>query len=164
MKLGITMFPTHYAMPVPEMARAVEDLGFESLSFPEHTHIPTSRRTPYPAGGELPTEYSHTLDPFVAMTARRQALAEIEAAGASRAVFFMPPEPVETVLSQLRHCAQVAGLWRGADRTVLGARRCTTRRPRLRRDRAGGAELRRRRAGAHADRAGGRAGLITPPA
>jgi hypothetical protein len=36
--------------------------------FPEHTHIPTSRRTPYPFGGELPREYSHTIDPFVAMT------------------------------------------------------------------------------------------------
>jgi probable F420-dependent oxidoreductase len=69
MKYGVTMFPTDYAMPVTELARACEDLGFESLFFPEHTHIPASRRTPYPAGGELPKEYSHTLDPFVAMAA-----------------------------------------------------------------------------------------------
>jgi probable F420-dependent oxidoreductase len=47
----------------------VEERGFESLLFPEHTHIPTSRETPYPAGGELPPEYSHTYDPFVALTA-----------------------------------------------------------------------------------------------
>jgi probable F420-dependent oxidoreductase len=66
---GITIFPTDYAIPVTELARACEDLGFESLFFPEHTHIPASRRTPYPAGGELPKEYSHTLDPFVAMAA-----------------------------------------------------------------------------------------------
>ena len=69
MKYGITMFATDYAIPVTELARACEDLGFESLFFPEHTHIPASRRTPYPAGGELPKEYWHTLDPFVAMGA-----------------------------------------------------------------------------------------------
>src|SRR5947209_11385809 len=44
-----------------------EERGFESLWFPEHTHIPASRRTPYPAGGELPREYSNTYDPFVAL-------------------------------------------------------------------------------------------------
>ncbi len=69
MKFGITMFPTDYAIPVPELARACEDLGFESLFFPEHTHIPASRKTPWPGGAELPREYSHTLDPFVAMAA-----------------------------------------------------------------------------------------------
>jgi len=69
MKFGIQMFPIDYAIPVTELGRAAEDLGFESLFFPEHTHIPTSRRTPYPGGTELPLEYSHTLDPFVAMAA-----------------------------------------------------------------------------------------------
>jgi probable F420-dependent oxidoreductase len=69
MKFGITMFPTDYSIAVPELARAVEDLGFDSLFFPEHTHIPASRRTPWPGGAELPREYSHTLDPFVAMAA-----------------------------------------------------------------------------------------------
>jgi probable F420-dependent oxidoreductase len=66
MKFGVQMFPTDYAIPVTELARACEDLGFESLFFPEHTHIPTSRRTPWPGGAPLPQEYSHTLDPFVA--------------------------------------------------------------------------------------------------
>ncbi|MHB8516118.1 MAG: LLM class F420-dependent oxidoreductase, partial [Dehalococcoidia bacterium] len=60
---------TDYAIPVTELGRACEDLGFESLFFPEHTHIPTSRRTPWPGGAPLPEEYSHTLDPFVAMGA-----------------------------------------------------------------------------------------------
>ena len=69
MKFGITMFPTDYAIPVPELARVCEDLGFDSLIFPEHTHIPASRRTPWPGGAELPREYSHTLDPMVAMAA-----------------------------------------------------------------------------------------------
>jgi probable F420-dependent oxidoreductase len=69
MKYGITMFPADYAIPVTELARACEDLGFESLFFPEHTHIPASRITPWPAGAPLPQEYWHTLDPFVAMAA-----------------------------------------------------------------------------------------------
>lgn len=69
MKFGIAMFPTDYAIPVPELARACEDLGFESLLFPEHTHIPVSRRSPWGGGAELPKQYWHTLDPFVAMTA-----------------------------------------------------------------------------------------------
>jgi probable F420-dependent oxidoreductase len=69
MKFGITMFPTDYAIDVVSLARAVEERGFESLFFPEHTHIPTSRRTPWPGGAELPREYSHTLDPFAAIGA-----------------------------------------------------------------------------------------------
>ncbi len=67
MKYGLSMFPTDYAIRPDELARAAEARGFESLFFPEHTHIPVSRRTPYPAGGELPREYSHTYDPFVAL-------------------------------------------------------------------------------------------------
>jgi probable F420-dependent oxidoreductase len=69
MKFGITMFPTDYAITVPQLAKVCEDLGFDSLFFPEHTHIPASRKTPWPGGAELPREYSHTLDPFVAMAA-----------------------------------------------------------------------------------------------
>ena len=67
MHLGVSIFNTDYAIRIEELARAAEDRGFESLWVPEHTHIPTSRRSPYPAGGELPLEYSHTLDPFVAL-------------------------------------------------------------------------------------------------
>src|SRR5204862_7654717 len=48
-------------------ARAAQGRAFEALFVPEHTHIPASRRTPFPSGGELPREYSHTLDPFVAL-------------------------------------------------------------------------------------------------
>jgi probable F420-dependent oxidoreductase len=69
MKFGAMMFPTDYAIPVAELGRAMEDLGFESVFFPEHTHIPASRRTPWPGGPDLPKEYWHTLDPFVAMAA-----------------------------------------------------------------------------------------------
>ena len=61
------MFPTDYAVRPDELARLAEDAGFDALLFPEHTHIPASRRTPYPGGGDLPDEYSHTYDPFVAL-------------------------------------------------------------------------------------------------
>lgn len=67
MQLGLAYFPTEYAMPVAQLAVSVEERGFESLLFAEHTHIPASRQTPYPWGAELPREYSHTLDPFVAL-------------------------------------------------------------------------------------------------
>jgi probable F420-dependent oxidoreductase len=73
MKFGVTMFPTEYSIGPAELARAVEERGLESLLFPEHTHIPTSRRTPWPGGSELPREYSYTLDPFVALGAAATA-------------------------------------------------------------------------------------------
>ncbi|WP_219417749.1 LLM class F420-dependent oxidoreductase [Pseudonocardia nigra] len=69
MQFGLLMFPTHDALDPATVAREAEARGFESLVFPEHTHIPTSRRSPYPGGGELPRRYSHTYDPFVALTA-----------------------------------------------------------------------------------------------
>ena len=69
MKFGVYMFPTDYAIDPVSLGRAVEGHGFESLFVPEHTHIPASRRSPFPGGGELPKEYSHTLDPFVALGA-----------------------------------------------------------------------------------------------
>ncbi|HUY29259.1 MAG TPA: LLM class F420-dependent oxidoreductase [Candidatus Binataceae bacterium] len=68
-KFGISMFPTDYAIQPIELALAAEARGFESLWFPEHTHIPASRKTPFPGGAELPKEYSHTHDPFVALGA-----------------------------------------------------------------------------------------------
>ena len=69
MKFGIAIFPTDYAISMTELAPAVEERGFESLWVAEHSHIPTSRLTPLPEGGELPREYWHTLDPLVALTA-----------------------------------------------------------------------------------------------
>jgi alkanesulfonate monooxygenase SsuD/methylene tetrahydromethanopterin reductase-like flavin-dependent oxidoreductase (luciferase family) len=69
MLYGIAVFPADYAADPATIARLVEERGFESLHFPEHTHIPASRRTPYPAGGELPRQYSHTYDPFLSLVA-----------------------------------------------------------------------------------------------
>ncbi|HZP44984.1 MAG TPA: LLM class F420-dependent oxidoreductase [Candidatus Binataceae bacterium] len=75
---GAMMFPTDYAIQPVELAKAVEERGLDSLFFPEHTHIPTSRRSPWPGGGELPMEYSHTHDLFVAMTAAAVATKRIK--------------------------------------------------------------------------------------
>jgi len=69
MKYGIAMFPTDYAIQADELAREMEARGFESLWLPEHTHIPASRKSPWPGGADLPREYWHTLDPFVALGA-----------------------------------------------------------------------------------------------
>jgi probable F420-dependent oxidoreductase len=69
MDFGAVMFPTAYAMRPDQLARSLEDRGFESLWVPEHTHIPASRRSPWPGGPNLPKEYWHSYDPFVALTA-----------------------------------------------------------------------------------------------
>src|SRR3989475_3142690 len=68
MLVGAFHFPTDYGSEIGELARALETRGFESLFVPEHTHIPVSRRSPFPGGGELPKRYSHTHDPFVALS------------------------------------------------------------------------------------------------
>jgi probable F420-dependent oxidoreductase len=68
MLIGAFHFPTDYGIEIGELARALEQRGFESLFVCEHTHIPVSRRSPYPGGGELPKRYSHTHDPFVALS------------------------------------------------------------------------------------------------
>ncbi len=68
MLVGVYHFPTDYGIDVSELARGLEERGLESLFVCEHTHIPASRRTPFPSGGELPKRYSHTHDPFVALS------------------------------------------------------------------------------------------------
>jgi probable F420-dependent oxidoreductase len=73
MELGLAMLLTDYSIAPARFGRLAEERGFESLFLAEHTHIPVSRETPYPGGTELPLEYSHTLDPFVALTAAAAA-------------------------------------------------------------------------------------------
>jgi len=68
MQVGVFYFPTDYGIDISELAGAVEARGFDSLFLPEHTHIPASRKSPFPGGGDLPKCYSHTHDPFVALS------------------------------------------------------------------------------------------------
>lgn len=74
------IFATDYAIRPDVLARELEQRGFESLWLPEHTHIPANRRTPYPAGGDLPKEYWHTHDPFVALTAAAMVTTKLRVA------------------------------------------------------------------------------------
>jgi probable F420-dependent oxidoreductase len=69
MQFGGAMFFTDYSMGAAELAQALEARGFESVWAPEHSHIPTSRRSPYQAGGELPKQYYDVMDPFVTLSA-----------------------------------------------------------------------------------------------
>jgi probable F420-dependent oxidoreductase len=80
MKIGIAMFPTDYSITPSDLGQAVEERGFESLWFPEHTHIPTSRKSPWPGGPNLPDVYKQTLDPFMALTAAAVATKRIKLA------------------------------------------------------------------------------------
>ncbi len=77
MNFGIGYFPTADGVGPDEIARLAEQRGHESLFFAEHTHIPASRETPYPGGGELPRKYSHCYDLFVALTAAAQATSRL---------------------------------------------------------------------------------------
>ncbi len=76
-KFGVSIFPTDYSIQPVEIAKEAEARGFQSLFFPEHTHIPTNRNTPFPGGGELPKQYWHSHDPFVALGACAAVTSEI---------------------------------------------------------------------------------------
>jgi probable F420-dependent oxidoreductase len=78
MLAGVFYFPTDYGIDIGELARAVEERGLESLFVCEHTHIPVSRKTPFPGGGELPKRYKHTHDPFVALSFAAAATKKIK--------------------------------------------------------------------------------------
>lgn len=78
MKLGVNAMCTDRSMPVVELAREVEQRGLQSLFLPDHTHIPVSRETPYPGGGELREDFSRWLDPFIALTAAAAVTTRLE--------------------------------------------------------------------------------------
>ena len=69
MEIGISMFPAEYSVAPTDLAVACEERGFDSLWIPEHSHIPVSRLTPWPGGGDLPKQYYDCMDPFVALAA-----------------------------------------------------------------------------------------------
>src|ERR1044071_7590465 len=69
MRIGGQIFFTDYSMTPTELATALEERGFDSMWVPEHSHIPLSRESPYPSGGELPSGYFHMMSPLVALAA-----------------------------------------------------------------------------------------------
>src|ERR1700733_10433946 len=78
MKIGISTFVNDDSIDTVSLARGIKERGCESLVVAEHTHIPASRETPYPLGGELPPMYYRTLDPFVTLAAAAGVTSRIE--------------------------------------------------------------------------------------
>lgn len=78
MKFGIATFVNDDTIDTVSLARAIEERGFESLAVAEHTHIPASRESAYPLGGELPSIYYRTLDPFVTLAAAAAVTSTID--------------------------------------------------------------------------------------
>jgi probable F420-dependent oxidoreductase len=78
MKFGISTFVNDNTIDTVSLARAIEERGFHSLAIAEHTHIPASRETAYPLGGELPDIYYRTLDPFITLAAAAAVTSSIE--------------------------------------------------------------------------------------
>src|SRR5260370_42454297 len=78
MHFGAMMFMTDYSISAVDLARALEERGFESLWNPEHSHIPLSRKTPFPGGGDVPKMYYDAMDPFVTLTAAAAATKTIK--------------------------------------------------------------------------------------
>jgi probable F420-dependent oxidoreductase len=89
-----------------ELGRALEERGFESLWAPEHSHIPLSRQSPFPQGGDLPKKYYDVMDPFVTLSA---------AAGATRKLrvgtgvcLVVQRDPIQTA-KQVASLDQISG-------------------------------------------------------
>jgi probable F420-dependent oxidoreductase len=78
MKFGISTFVTDDGIDPVSLAQAIEERDFASLVIAEHTHIPASRKSAYPTGGELPSIYYKTLDPFVTLAAAAAVTSKIE--------------------------------------------------------------------------------------
>jgi probable F420-dependent oxidoreductase len=78
MEFGASIFFTDYSISPAELAVALEERGFDSLWAAEHSHIPVSRRTPAPGGGELAKRYYDVMDPFVTLTAAATATTRLK--------------------------------------------------------------------------------------
>jgi alkanesulfonate monooxygenase SsuD/methylene tetrahydromethanopterin reductase-like flavin-dependent oxidoreductase (luciferase family) len=78
MEFGAAIFFTDYSMAPVELAVALEERGFESLWAPEHSHIPLSRQSPFPQGGDLPKKYYDVMDPFVTLAAAAGATSRLK--------------------------------------------------------------------------------------
>ena len=78
MKVGLASPNSDYGVTPSEMARDLEQRGYDSLWVGEHSHIPASRDTPHPSGHELPAFYWHMRDPFVSLAMAAAATTDLE--------------------------------------------------------------------------------------
>ena len=123
MKFGVAIFPTDYAISMGELAPAAEQLGFESLWVAEHSHIPTNRLSPLPAGGELPKHYWHTMDPFIALSVA--ALASKTIRVATGICLLIQRDPIHTAkevatLDAISNGRFIFGIGAGWNREEMG--------------------------------------------
>lgn len=94
MKIGAAMFFTDYAMAAGDLARALEERGFESVWAPEHSHIPLSRKSAFPGGGDLPKVYYDAMDPFVSLTVAAAATTRLKVG--TGICLVMQRDPIQT--------------------------------------------------------------------
>src|SRR5213596_3038031 len=106
MDFGAAIFFTDYSMAPVELAVALEARGFESLWAPEHSHIPLSRQSPFPQGGELPKKYYDVMDPFVTLAAAAAATARLQVA--TGVCLVVQRDPIQTA-KQVASLDQVSG-------------------------------------------------------
>jgi probable F420-dependent oxidoreductase len=97
MEHGLAIFLTDYSIGAAELARAAEERGFESLWTPEHSHIPASRRTPFPGGGDLPKMYYDVMDPFVTLSAAAAVTTKLKLA--TGICLVVQRDPIQTAKS-----------------------------------------------------------------
>jgi probable F420-dependent oxidoreductase len=103
---GAAIFFTDYSMGPVELGRALEERGFGSLWAPEHSHIPLSRRTPFPQGGELPKKYYDVMDPFVTLSAAAAATTRLQVA--TGVCLVVQRDPIQTA-KQVASLDQISG-------------------------------------------------------
>jgi len=106
MEFGAAIFFTDYAMGPVELGRALEDRGFDSLWAPEHSHIPLSRQSPFPQGGELPKKYYDVMDPFVTLAAAAAATTRLKVG--TGICLVVQRDPIQTA-KQVASLDQVSG-------------------------------------------------------
>lgn len=97
MDYGVALFFTDYSIGPVELGRALEERGFESLWAPEHSHIPVSRASPFPQGGDLPKKYYDVMDPFVTLSAAAAATTKLKVA--TGICLVIQRDPIQTAKS-----------------------------------------------------------------
>jgi probable F420-dependent oxidoreductase len=106
MEFGVAIFFTDYSMGPSELGRALEERGFESLWAPAHSHIPLSRQSPFPSGGDLPKKYYDVMDPFVTLAAAAAATTTLKVA--TGICLIVQRDPIQTA-KQVASLDQVSG-------------------------------------------------------
>ena len=106
MEFGAAIFFTDYSMGPAELGRALEERGFESLWAPEHSHIPLSRQSPFPQGGDLPKKYYDVMDPFVTLSAAAAATTALKVG--TGVCLVVQRDPIQTA-KQVATLDQVSG-------------------------------------------------------